>query len=354
MGGVHLAWGVASDVGLTRRVNEDAVLAEPPIFLVADGMGGHDAGDVASALVTEHLRGLLAPSLLSVRSITEAIEGANEEIVRRGLESGNRLAMGTTVVGAALVDNGGAASWLVFNLGDSRIYRNSEGVLRQVSVDHSYVQELMDSGVIDAEGARTHPQRNVVTRALGMESGAEVDVWFLDPEPGERLIICSDGLSSEIDDDAIAAVAEGLDPADAADALVRAALEAGGRDNVSVVVVDVVQVDRLEAVEVDTAPRSVGVTEAPSTLEALVVPGATVTEPVAPIEVGGLISVPVGLVSGGDSPLTNDGGDAGSGDGPAVVASQMIDGVPPSLTTSTSTRSDAADSTEVEQERTDK
>lgn len=312
MGGVSLAWGVASDVGLTRRVNEDAVLAEPPVFLVADGMGGHDAGDVASGLVIEHLSPLGGPAPLSVRAVTDSIDRANDEIVQRGADSGNHLAMGTTVAGAALVENGGGASWLVFNIGDSRIYRQLDGVLTQVSVDHSYVQELMDSGVLDRSAARTHPQRNVVTRALGMESGPEVDVWFLDPEQGERLIICSDGLSSEIDDDAIVAAAAGLDAGAAAQSLVHAALEAGGRDNVSVLVVDVVQVDDPAIDEGTTAPR----------LELDAGAAAQLLDPVDSVvaAAASLISVPPELVDGAGTPT------------PDATPAPLIDGVPRRLT----------------------
>lgn len=253
VGGVRLRWAAGTDVGCVRAVNEDSVLADLPVFIVADGMGGHDAGDVASALVIDRFSRLTGLDLPSIRSVTDSISGSNEEIVRLGMESAQALAMGTTATGLVLIDNGGGADWVVFNVGDSRVYRFLDGDLEQLSVDHSFVQELVDAGTITADEARSHPQRNVVTRALGMETGATADVWIRPPELGERFLVCSDGLTSEVDDAIIAEALFHEDPDSAVERLVAAALHAGGRDNVSAVVVDVLDIERDDAA--DTAPR---------------------------------------------------------------------------------------------------
>jgi protein phosphatase len=147
--------------------------------------------------------------------------------------------MGTTVSGIAVVTEDGAPRWAVFNVGDSRVYRFADGELVQVTVDHSEVQELVDAGLLDPDEAARHPLRNLLTRALGSRELSEVDVWVLEPQPGERFLACTDGLTGELDDDAIAGIlAAEDDPQAAAEALVAAAVSAGGRDNVTAVVVD--------------------------------------------------------------------------------------------------------------------
>jgi protein phosphatase len=148
--------------------------------------------------------------------------------------------MGTTLVGIALVGGEGDERWMAFNVGDSRLYRLADGSLTQVSRDHSEVQELLDEGAISESEARRSPVRNVVTRAIGTSETLDVDYWMLDPEPGERFMICSDGLTSELTkDQMIVTLLESPDPAMAANRLVEQALAAGGHDNVSVIVVDV-------------------------------------------------------------------------------------------------------------------
>lgn len=251
-----MAWGSVSDVGRSRAVNEDSALASAPVFVVADGMGGHEAGDVASGLVIERFRQLADGSLGAVDAVVDAIQGANEEIFAASRADRPTGSMGTTAVGVILVDNGPSASWMVFNVGDSRVYRYFDGRLERLSTDHSYVQELVDSGVVSASEARTHPHRNVVTRAVGVERSVTADVWLRSPTPGERFVLCSDGLSSEVDDEGIEALAGvGLAPAEVAASLVNRALDAGGRDNVTVLVLDVIAVDSA-ADEPVTAPRS--------------------------------------------------------------------------------------------------
>ncbi|WP_018133718.1 PP2C family protein-serine/threonine phosphatase [Acaricomes phytoseiuli] len=230
--------GVASDRGLRRELNEDAYLVADPLFAVADGMGGHEAGEVAAQ---ECVRALGEAEL----SLTGAAQGsaALQQALRRadtGIRELSGSRAGTTVTGMAWLRDSGAAYWLVFNVGDSRTYRLAEGVLQQVSVDHSEVQELVDAGHLSALEARHHPRRHVVTRALGVGEDTEADYWLVPMRTGERWLICTDGLSDELPDEEISAVLEpGRSVQEAADELVRAALSAGGRDNVTVIVIDV-------------------------------------------------------------------------------------------------------------------
>jgi protein phosphatase len=230
---VELHHGAATDVGLVREVNEDSFLATPPIFVVADGMGGHDGGDVASAIVVEEF-GRLADEGYDPRS--------GSAVVARTLASGRRRwYAGTTVVAALLVADEEGPKWLLANLGDSRAYRLRGDLLEQVSVDHSVVQELVDAGAITADDAATHPERHVITRALGGPEQPEADYFLLPLPSAERLVLCSDGVTGMIDDDVIAGILRDTeDPRDAADRLVAAAVSAGGQDNATAVVIDVV------------------------------------------------------------------------------------------------------------------
>ena len=248
--------GHRSDVGRVRRLNEDAVLAGARIWAVADGMGGHAAGDVASRLVIEELDALDAAGALRPADVVRCLGGANDRIIRHGAEHPKAAGLGTTVTGLALVSVGGADHWAVFNVGDSRVYRVMDGQLSRATIDHSETEELVLDGAITPEQARTHHARNVVTRSLGMPAAPQVDVWVLPQTPGERFLICSDGLTGELDDGTISAIV-GDHPAagPAADALVMAAVRHGGRDNVSVVVVNVEGTLQSEA-EGDTNPQA--------------------------------------------------------------------------------------------------
>lgn len=234
---MRTTWGSATDRGRVRSVNEDALLAYPPVFLVADGMGGHAAGDVASGLVVEEFAQLAGRSSATPDEVHACFRRTAVRL--RATVFGGRTA-GTTVAGVAIAAYDGGAYWLVFNIGDSRVYRLTHGELEQISVDHSVVQELVDRGELAPELVRTHPERHVITRAVGTRGEPEPDYWLIPAAPTDRLLICSDGLTSELDDgamrDVLAAVA---DPQEAAQQLIAAALAAGGRDNVSVVVVDV-------------------------------------------------------------------------------------------------------------------
>jgi protein phosphatase len=244
---VELHHGAATDVGLVREVNEDSFLATPPIFVVADGMGGHDGGDVASAIVVEEF-GRLADEGYDPRSGSAVVARTLAACQRRIAEYGDQQASGrrrwyagTTVVAALLVADEEGPKWLLANLGDSRAYRLRGDLLEQVSVDHSVVQELVDAGAITADDAATHPERHVITRALGGPEQPEADYFLLPLPSAERLVLCSDGVTGMIDDDVIAGILRDTeDPRDAADRLVAAAVSAGGQDNATAVVIDVV------------------------------------------------------------------------------------------------------------------
>jgi PPM family protein phosphatase len=231
---IWLAHGAATDIGHVRKVNEDSYLAFPPLYAVADGMGGHGAGDVASGLAIDVLAAY-ARLPLSVSAVLAALDEANEAIIRGDQGSG----MGTTVAGLALLDAVEGGHLMVFNVGDSRVYRLAQGRLDQVTVDHSEVQELVRLGAITREQARTHPRRNVVTRALGGAPDLRPDHWLLPAVTGDRYLICSDGLHGELPDDALRDLLSAGRPQETAEALVRAANEAGGRDNITAIVVDV-------------------------------------------------------------------------------------------------------------------
>ena len=251
MSKVELHYGAATDVGQIREVNEDSYLAAPPLFVVADGMGGHEGGDVASRIVVEEFARLAAEGYDPRRgsaAVAETLVACHDRITAYAEEQSRRTGRdfqaGTTAVVALLVENdedGGAPHWLLANLGDSRVYRFVDGELEQVSVDHSLVQELVDEGMITREQMATHPARHVVTRALGGPDHADADYFLIPLSRAERLVLCSDGITEMIDDEAVADIlGEATDPRDAADRLVAEAVRAGGRDNATAVVVDVV------------------------------------------------------------------------------------------------------------------
>ncbi|GAA5194258.1 protein phosphatase 2C domain-containing protein [Arthrobacter gyeryongensis] len=231
---LQLQWGIRSDTGLKRKRNEDAVFAVERLFVVADGMGGHEAGEVASSICVQILSRSASSGIVDAAGVSDALRQADAQI--RAQTSGRA---GTTVAGVALVDEAAAPYWLVFNIGDSRTYRLSRGKLQRVSVDHSEVQEMLDDGDISVEEALVHPRRHVVTRALGAGGNSEADYWMLPAEEGDRMLICSDGLSTEVGEEEILKLLSEMDDAqETADALIQAALNRGGRDNVSVIVID--------------------------------------------------------------------------------------------------------------------
>lgn len=236
--------GAASHVGMIRTMNEDSFVVNESVFAVADGMGGHLAGEVASAMAIERMSAL--SGALSVDDVVNAVINANADILRMSRSDASHRGMGTTLTAVALVQAGDDGSddrqLAVVNLGDSRTYRLRSGQLEQLTIDHSYVQELVNGGHLTQDEARTHPQRNIVTRALGIENAVGVDVWNMPLVRGDRYLLCSDGLVDEVTDEGIAHVlARFPDPQDAADELVATANRSGGRDNTTVVVIDVLE-----------------------------------------------------------------------------------------------------------------
>lgn len=233
--------GWATDVGRVRRTNEDAAYVGRRVWAVADGMGGHAAGEVASALAVQAMRELdAADGVLSRERVIEAVEHANDLLLARAHEQRMARGMGTTLTGVALVEEAGDEWLCVFNVGDSRVYRLSDRGLGQVTTDHSEVAELVAEGLITPAQARIHPLRNIVTRFIGGLWAPKVDTWLVRPRVGDRLLVCSDGLNGELTDACIEQVLEAHPDAQAAaDALVKDALDSGGNDNVTVVVLDV-------------------------------------------------------------------------------------------------------------------
>ncbi|SFR68214.1 protein phosphatase [Agromyces sp. CF514] len=236
---VRLAAAAATDVGLVRRANEDSALAEWPVYAVADGMGGYEAGDRASAAVIDAFRThVVGGPVASIAGVRAALADAASAVAT--VAATTERGAGSTIAGVALVDDEGEPAWLVFNVGDSRVYRHRGTELEQVTVDHSLAQELVDAGELRPEERNGFAQRNVITRAIGGPDST-ADSWLLPVVNGERLLICSDGLTGEVSDEGIrATLTMGGRAESVAAALVQRARQAGGRDNITVVVVDVI------------------------------------------------------------------------------------------------------------------
>lgn len=251
-----VTFSARTDVGRVRKANEDSVSALSPVFLVADGMGGHAHGDIASQTVVrvfdEHIERDL-PS--TPERILDAIHSSNDAVRDlSAIEDYGTAVSGTTLAGVAFVHAGDDVGyyWMAFNVGDSRVYTWDGSVLAQLSVDHSAVQEMVDAGLISTEDAEKHPERNVITRAIGGDEYVDADVWLLPADGRQRFLVCSDGLSKELDSAEITRIllqqaedepaddeqTDGEPESTVADRLVNAALEHGGHDNVSVVYVD--------------------------------------------------------------------------------------------------------------------
>ncbi len=248
--------GAATDVGCHRVLNEDAFLAGRRLFVVADGMGGHAAGDVASRLTIEVLK-RADSSDLNLEMLRQSVSEANTIVLDYARANPESQGMGCTVAGVCLVESAGRPHWAVFNLGDSRVYAWDDHRLTQVTTDHSEVQELVDAGKLTSEEARVHPERNVVTRAIGEMPPAVLDLVLVPVIAGQRLLVTTDGLTSEVVDAEIAAILrDARDPQLAAERLIARAIEAGGHDNITVVVVDVSDTERPVGVGASTTvPR---------------------------------------------------------------------------------------------------
>jgi protein phosphatase len=264
---MKLKWGATTDVGMVRQQNEDAFHAEENLYIVADGMGGHNAGEVASALAVTTVRSGARMGIRTPDQFRELVQQANTAIYTASLDDSTQSGMGTTLTAAAVVP-GEEPRILIANVGDSRTYLFRGGVLSRLSVDHSYVQELVNEGIITPEEARVHPRRNIVTRAMGIDRSVQVDVFSHLVRTGDRLVLCSDGLVDEVADvDIVRVLTEHTDPQETAEALVLVANANGGRDNTTVIVLDILD-DISEPIVFDepdeTQPMPAVVTDMPN------------------------------------------------------------------------------------------
>lgn len=233
--GQDISFGSRTDIGYVRDHNEDSLIIIPPLFAVADGMGGHEAGEIASEITVNTLAEL-APSHLDAEGLTAAVEAANYNVMKAPRQGIGRDGMGTTLTAAMLEGE----RLLIAQVGDSRAYLLHKGHLQQITRDHSLTADLIEAGQITPEEARVHPNRSVITRAIGSDIHMRPDIYELNVDAGDRILLCSDGLSSMISNNAIESIMRRQSDAQhCADELVTAALENGGADNVTVVVADV-------------------------------------------------------------------------------------------------------------------
>ena len=230
----HMRFGSRTDIGSRRERNEDSLVVKPPLFAVADGMGGHNAGDVASEVATNTLSAL-APTIPDIDLLGQAVESANHAVITASRKSGCE-GMGTTMTACVVREN----KLAIAQAGDSRAYLLHAGKLQQITRDHSLVADMVEKGQITLEEARRHPNRSVITRALGNDPDMQPDLYEITASEGDRLLLCSDGLTSMVEDGDIQTIlARVRDPQQCAEALVREAISNGGADNVTVIVVDV-------------------------------------------------------------------------------------------------------------------
>ena len=243
-----------TDTGRRRRRNEDSYVCEPPLFAVADGMGGAQAGEVASRLAAAVLQEA-GGEQLSRGAIAELIQEANRRVFQRSNEDAAASGMGTTLT-VALIESSDTVA--IGHVGDSRAYRVRDGRLEQLTEDHSLVGEMMRSGKLSAEEAEAHPQRSVITRALGTEPDVDVDTFAVETQPGDVFLLCSDGLTTMVPDREILSLldASGGDLERAARRLVEAANRSGGEDNITVVVFEIAETDAEQTVRLPAAAAS--------------------------------------------------------------------------------------------------
>jgi len=237
-GAAELTWAESTETGRRREVNQDAVLAEYPLFVVADGMGGHLGGEIASASTVDRLRAVVAGGSVTPKSIEKALSRAVKDIVSHPETTDEGT--GTTLTGLYLETSADEPHWVTLNIGDSRVYLLRDDEIVQVTTDHSVVQELIAAGRLSPEEAENHPYGNVITRAVGPSDSVKPDYLRLEVVDGDRFVICSDGLTKELTDFGIRHFLDANpDPADAVTAMMNAALENGGRDNITIIVLDV-------------------------------------------------------------------------------------------------------------------
>lgn len=237
-GVLELQWSELTHRGRRREINQDAVMAQYPLFVVADGMGGHIGGEIASSSAVARLESVAAKGEVTPKSIEKALARAVADIASHPEATDDGT--GTTVTGVYLDTSTPEPTWVTLNIGDSRVYLFRDGGLAQVTTDHSVVQELIAAGRLSPEEAENHPYGNVITRAVGPSDGVAPDYVRLEVVDGDRFVICSDGLTKELTDYGILHfLLQHDDPSAAADDMLEAALENGGRDNISIIVLDV-------------------------------------------------------------------------------------------------------------------
>ncbi|MHB1912582.1 MAG: PP2C family protein-serine/threonine phosphatase, partial [Acidimicrobiales bacterium] len=255
---IELSVGAATHVGRNpgRTNNEDRYLVTDQVWAVADGVGGHAGGEVAAGVAVDVIASQFDPD--GPRPLASVIEEANRAVWQKAGSDPELTGMATTITAIARLDADGQDQLIVANVGDSRTYLLRQGELSQLSVDHSQVEEMVRDGLISREEAAHHPYRHVVTRVLGMEPEVRVDTWDITPVPGDRFLLCSDGLIDEVDDATIAAILREAGPTQATvDRLVATALDNGGSDNVTVVLLDVVDSSATEVGPLPAAPAEV-------------------------------------------------------------------------------------------------
>jgi serine/threonine protein phosphatase PrpC len=228
-----------TNVGLKRKINEDSLFAAPErgLWVVADGMGGHDAGEVASAMVVDALRALPDGADLDglAGQAVEAVREVNDQLIELARSNGGGKTIGTTVVGLAIAEG----SYRCFWMGDSRAYLLRGGEISRISHDHSLVQNLIDAGMLNPEDAESHENANLITRAVGVAETCEVDLVRGDVQPGDQFVLATDGLTRLVPDEEIAAELGRGSPADAADRLIDTVLARGAPDNVTLIIASV-------------------------------------------------------------------------------------------------------------------
>lgn len=243
IGAATVEWGVATHIGATHEHNQDSYCTVPPVFVVADGIGGHADGELASREVVESLLALKGRVSVDVDMLTAAVQDARARIGR--LDVGDGRPPGSTLSGVLITEADEAPFWMVANIGDSRTYRLDSNDLTQLTVDHSVVQELIDAGAVVQSDRLDNPFRSMLTRAITAASDYQPDVRFFPMSVGDRIFACSDGVHGVVDHAEIERVLRtSRDPQSAAEELVNMAVEAGGHDDMTAVVVDAVAISR--------------------------------------------------------------------------------------------------------------
>jgi protein phosphatase len=301
--------GSASDVGRVRTVNQDLPLVRPDLYAVADGMGGHVGGEVAARVAVETLEQAFE-RVPTVDGLREAFSEANAAVWRESQSNRDLRGMGTTLTAVALVGGPEGSDVLALaNVGDSRAYVFSGGEMTQVTDDHSLAEERMRHGEMSEEEAAVHPQRHILTRALGVSAEVEADMWELEVRTGDRVLLCSDGLTNEVGTEEIAGILGQIDdPEEAAQRLVDVANEHGGADNITVVVVDVQVGEEGDGTSAKVTPLGLVVPVAAATTAVPVVGPATAEQPSE-----------TGSGPGSSDPDPRVGGQAGLSDATAMV-----------------------------------